>query len=81
LHPDYRFNHAAYRPHLMTADDLTEAGWRCRSRFNSIGAIVRRAFDPKTNMRSPLRFALYCVYNPLFRRESFKKQGMLLGKR
>lgn len=81
LHPDYRFNHAAYRPHLMTADELTEAGWRCRSRYNSIPAIVSRAFDFKTNMRSPLRFGLYCAYNPLFRRESFKKQGMMLGKR
>jgi radical SAM superfamily enzyme YgiQ (UPF0313 family) len=81
LHPEYRFNHAAYRPHLMSADELTEAGWRCRSRFNSLPAIVRRAFDRRTNMRSPLRFALYCAYNPLFRRESFKKQGMLLGKR
>ena len=36
---------------------------------------------PRTNMASPFRFALYCAYNPLFRREAFKKQGMRLGLR
>jgi hypothetical protein len=37
--------------------------------------------DARTNMASPLRFLLYCIYNPLFRREAFKKQGMRLGVR
>lgn len=81
LHADYRFNHAAFRPIGMSADELTEAVWQCRSRFNSFGSIVRRAFEPHTNMRTPTRFALYCLYNPLYRNESFKKQGLLLGKR
>lgn len=27
------------------------------------------------------RFGVYCAYNPLFRRESFKKQGLRLGTR
>ena len=79
LHPDYRFNHAAFRPKRMTADELTEAAWACRQRWSSTGSIVRRALDARTNMASPLRFLLYCIYNPLFRREAFKKQGMRLG--
>jgi radical SAM superfamily enzyme YgiQ (UPF0313 family) len=79
LHPDYRFNSAAFRPARMTADQLTEVGWECRRRWSSPSSIVRRAFDRATNMRTPTRFALYCLYNPLFRRESFKKQGLLLG--
>jgi radical SAM superfamily enzyme YgiQ (UPF0313 family) len=81
LHPDYRFNSAAFEPERMTADELTEAAWRCRRRWNSVGSIVRRAFDRRTNMGSLTRFALYCLYNPLFRRESFKRQGLLLGLR
>jgi radical SAM superfamily enzyme YgiQ (UPF0313 family) len=81
LHPDYRFNHAAYRPNLMTADELTEVAWQCRRRWSSRLSIVRRALDPKTNLATPLRFAVYCAYNPLFRRESFRKQSMLLGTR
>ena len=43
--------------------------------------IVTRALEPATNLSSPLRFALYALYNPLFRRESFKKQGLRLGLR
>jgi radical SAM superfamily enzyme YgiQ (UPF0313 family) len=81
LHPDYRFNYAAFRPTRMTADELTEAGWTCRQRWSSASSIFERALDLQTNMSSPLRFALYCIYNPLFRREAFKKQGMRLGVR
>jgi radical SAM superfamily enzyme YgiQ (UPF0313 family) len=79
LHPEYRFNYAAFVPARMTPDELTEAGFHCRSVFNSPRSIVRRAFDMKTNMRNPLRFAIYALYNPLFRQETFKKHGMRLG--
>ncbi|HEY5982179.1 MAG TPA: radical SAM protein, partial [Anaerolineales bacterium] len=81
LHPDYRFNYAAFRPKRMTADELTEAGWACRRRWSSHASIFERVWDLQTNMASPLRFALYCLYNPLFRQEAFKKQGMRLGVR
>ena len=30
-------------------------------------------------MASLFRFAIYCAYNPLYRREAFKKQSMHLG--
>ncbi len=79
LHPEYRFNHAAFRPALMSARELTQAGFHCRSTFNSIGTIVKRAFDTKTNLRSPYRLAIYMLYNPLFRQETLKKHGMRLG--
>ncbi|MFN8498702.1 MAG: radical SAM protein [Anaerolineae bacterium] len=79
LHPDYRFNYAAFQPTLMTADELTAAGFHCRSVFNSPANIVRRAFDFKTNMRSLYRLAVYAAYNPLFRREMLKKHGMRFG--
>jgi radical SAM superfamily enzyme YgiQ (UPF0313 family) len=79
LHPEYRFNHAAFIPRLMGPAELTEAGLHCRTVFNSPGSIIKRAFDLKTNMRSLLRLAIYVLYNPLFRKEAFKKQGMRLG--
>ena len=81
LHRDYRFNHAAYLPRLMTPDELTDAGFRCRSVYNSPTSILRRVFDLKTNMRSLLKLGIYALYAPLFRRETFKKQGMRLGLR
>ncbi len=81
LHPDYRFNYAVYRPARMTPDDLTEAAWGCRQRFNSAGSIARRVLDPRTNLSSPIRLALYLLYNPVYRKEAFKRQGLLLGHR
>jgi radical SAM superfamily enzyme YgiQ (UPF0313 family) len=79
LHPEYRFNYAAFRPKLMTPDELTEAAFRARSVYNSPLSIIRRAFDFKTNMRSLYRLGVYVTYNPLFRQETFKKQGMRFG--
>ncbi|MDO8803861.1 MAG: radical SAM protein [Elusimicrobiota bacterium] len=79
LHPEYRFNHAAFRPRLMTPGELTDACFEARKTFNSVSSIVRRAFSLKTNMGSLFRFLVYARYNKLFRKEVFKKQGMLFG--
>jgi radical SAM superfamily enzyme YgiQ (UPF0313 family) len=79
LHPEYRFNYASFRPQRMSPDELTEACFHARATFNSFGSIVRRAFDFKTNMRSLYRFGIYVGYNPIFRKEVFKKHGMRFG--
>ncbi len=81
LHPDYRFNHAAFRPRLMSPGELTQACFEARASFNSLGSILQRALDFRTHLRSPLRLGVYLAYNPLFRREVFKKQGIRLGYR
>lgn len=79
LHEDYRFNYAAIEPVNMTADQLTEISFDCRRRFNSPLSICKRALESRTNLRNPYRFLTYLIYNPLFRKEVFKKQGMLFG--
>ena len=79
LHPDYRFNYASFTPKLMSPGQLTDACLRARCVFNSPLSIVRRAFDFRTNMSSPHRLGLYLQFNPLFRREVFKKHGMRFG--
>jgi radical SAM superfamily enzyme YgiQ (UPF0313 family) len=81
LHPDYRFNEATFRPRRMSPDQLTDAAWQCRERWSSPASIVRRVVDPATNLHSLERLLLYLTYNPLFRREAFKRQGMRLGLR
>ena len=50
-----------------------------RRKWNSRGSIWKRFFDPRTNMRSPYRAFVYWAYNPLFQKETFKKQGMRFG--
>ena len=79
LHPDYRFNHAAFIPKHMSPEKLTELAYNVRYAFNSPRSIAQRALDFKTNMRNPYRFGIYLVYNPLFRQETLKKQGVRLG--
>lgn len=79
LHEDYRFNYASIKPKNMTAEELTEVSFECRKRFNSPRSIFTRALDPRTNLRTPYRLMTYLIYNPLFRKEVFKKQGMRFG--
>lgn len=79
IHDDFRFNHAPYIPKNMTPDELTELGFMCRKEFNKPKSIFLRALDLKTNMRNIYRLGVYMAYNPLFRKEVYKKQGMILG--
>jgi radical SAM superfamily enzyme YgiQ (UPF0313 family) len=79
LHPQYRFNHAAFVPNKLSPEELTKVCFHLRSEFNSIPSICRRIFDFKTNLRTMRNLAVYLTYSPLFRRETFKKQGMRLG--
>lgn len=79
LHPDYRFNHAAFLPRGMSAEALTEAAFQVRARFNSPGALLRRFIGLQGNLLSLYRVAQFLIYSRLFRRELFKKQGMRFG--
>jgi radical SAM superfamily enzyme YgiQ (UPF0313 family) len=79
LHPQYRFNHAAFVPNKLSPEELTEACFQLRSEFNSIPSIIKRVLDFKTNLRTLRRLGVFLTYNPLFRRETFKKQGMRFG--
>ena len=80
LHPEYRFNQAAFKPKNMTPDELTDVIWECRDAWNRPWSIFYRMWDFKTHMSSLTRLALYLAYNPLYAKESYKKQGMLFGR-
>ncbi|MBF0298453.1 MAG: B12-binding domain-containing radical SAM protein, partial [Oligoflexia bacterium] len=79
LHPEYRFNYAAFKPKLMSADELTEGVFEIRKVWNSNWSVLKRFFDLRTNMRSVERMVIYWIYNSLFQKEVFKKQGMHFG--
>jgi len=80
LHPDYRFNDATFVPRNISPEKLTELAFSTRKAFNSPSSIFKRAFDFKTNMRNPYRLGVYFVYNPIFRKETLKKQGVKLSR-
>jgi len=79
LHPEYRFNGAAFEPALMTPKELTDACHAARTHFNTVPALIRRFSDIKTNLASLWRAANYWRYSTLFRREVYKKHGMRFG--
>jgi len=79
IHPEYKFNYASFIPMNMSPDRLTEISFDCRKDFNSLTSIISRAFDFKTNMRNLTRLGVYLAYNPVFRKEVFKKQGLKFG--
>ena len=80
LHPEYRFNQAAFIPKKMSPDELTDVIWSCRDKWNSPRSIFWRMWDFKTHMSSFTRLFMYLAYNPLYAKESYKKQGMLFGR-
>ena len=79
LHPEYRFNQAAFVPRHLSPDELTEACHDARTHFNSLPALLRRFSDVKTNLRSLWRAAAFLRYGTLFRKEVYKKHGMRFG--
>jgi len=81
LHPEYRFNQAAFVPRNMTPDELTDVCHEARAKFNSIPALLYRFSDFKTNMKSIWRARSYWYYTTLFRKEVYKKHRMRFGLR
>lgn len=81
LHPEYRFNAAAFKPKLMSADELTAVCHEARVKFNSWSSLFYRFSDVQTNLRSLWRAASYWRYTSLFRKEVYKKHRMRFGLR
>lgn len=79
LHPRYRFNDAAFVPAQMTPDQLTEECHRARQAFNTIPSLLWRFSDLRTNMRTLTRMRAFWRFTPVFRREVYKKHGMVFG--
>ncbi len=81
LHPQYRFNGAAFVPKLMTPQELTDACHAARTRFNTIPSLFHRFADIQTHLRSLARVGAFWKYTLLFRKEIPKKHGMRFGLR
>jgi radical SAM superfamily enzyme YgiQ (UPF0313 family) len=79
LHPEYRFNQAAFAPVRLSADELTEACHEARKRFNKFSSLIYRFSDVKTNLKTLWSVAAYWRYTTLFRKEVYKKHLMRFG--
>ena len=81
LHPEYRFNNAAFVPKLMSPEELTQACHAARTRYNRLPSLLARFGDAKTHLRSLARIGAYWYYTLIFRKEVYKKHGMRFGLR
>lgn len=79
LHPDYRFNQAAFVPKNMTPGQLTDVCHLARKKFNSIPSLLYRFSDVKTNLRTAWSAFTYWRYATLFRSEVYRKHKMRFG--
>lgn len=79
LHPNYKFNHCTFLPKNLTPDQLTEASFAAKSKWNSYSSILTRYFDPQTHMKNFAKTFIYWKYNPLYSKENFSKQNMYFG--
>lgn len=79
LDDEYRYGEAIFEPKGIHAADLTENCFRLRREFNSYGSILRRAFAPQMNARSPHHLLAYLAANLVSRKEILNKQGEALG--
>jgi hypothetical protein len=79
LHPEYRFNSAAFVPKLMSPQELTDACHRARVRFNKLPSLMSRFADVNTHLRTLKRMSAYWYYTLIFRKEVYKKHAMRFG--
>jgi radical SAM superfamily enzyme YgiQ (UPF0313 family) len=79
LHPQYRFNDASFVPRQMSPEKLTELCYEARCQFNTIPSMLWRFSDLRTNMRTIRRMRAFWQFTPVFRKEVFKKHGMVFG--
>jgi radical SAM superfamily enzyme YgiQ (UPF0313 family) len=79
LHPDYRYNFAAFQPRHMSADALTEHALAIRKRFNSLPSIASRSVAALSIGSGRTALAQIFRYGLFFKREVRRKQGMPLG--
>jgi radical SAM superfamily enzyme YgiQ (UPF0313 family) len=69
-HNDYRYNQAAFKPKLMSPEQLSEALYSANKDLYSISCITHRLFDVKTNMRNLFNFLIYTRLNWILRKTS-----------
>jgi radical SAM superfamily enzyme YgiQ (UPF0313 family) len=80
LHPNYRFNQAAFIPKHFTSDELTNACQHMKNEYNSYFSIFQRVIKAAT-IRKTLSAAIFLLrYGYLFRTETKKKKYLKLGK-
>lgn len=79
LDPDYKYGKIVFMPKSISPEELELECAEARRKFYSLKSIIKRGFDFKTNMSSPLMSALFFSQNLLAQKEVNGKLGLPLG--
>ena len=79
LDPDYKFGDVAFKPKLITRQELADGCMQARREFYSYKSILKR-IDYKSNCNSSGMLLNYFIYNIFSKKESNKRQGLPLGQ-
>jgi radical SAM superfamily enzyme YgiQ (UPF0313 family) len=75
----FQYGDCYFLPNRMSPQELEDAVFEARYRFNSLASILRRAMDLRANARGILRPVLYLFSNLINRREMLRKHGLHFG--
>lgn len=70
LHPDYRYNVAAFEPANMAPEELGDLVVEANRKFYGVRSIGRRMMDRRTNMKTLMNAAFCLRYNWVMRQTS-----------
>lgn len=79
LDDDFKFGGPSFKPRNFKPQELCEACYKARLRYNSFRHVFRRGLDFKANVRSIRDFFEFYINNFIFLKEVRRKQGMILG--
>lgn len=79
LDPEFRYGQGMFYPKSISASDLGKTCYQMRRKFNSIGNILLRFTDRRTNSRNWENAKTFLAANFISRREIIRKQDMELG--
>lgn len=79
LDPRYRYGMVPFRSRGLEPERIAELCLRARTRFYSLGSLLRRSLDFEVNSRSLFGWATFFTANLLMRREVAQRQDFPLG--
>jgi radical SAM superfamily enzyme YgiQ (UPF0313 family) len=79
LSPDFRWDFPAFKPEMMSPEELAESIKNARKRFSSLSSLVRRGMDFSANLSDPLKALLYLSTNLVSRADINRKSGLRPG--
>jgi len=79
LDPNYKFGDVAFKPKLMTPQELSDGCRKAREEFYSYLSIGKR-LDLKSNCSGLGMTLNYLIYNLFSKKESMRRQGLPLGQ-